>query len=97
MKVITITKEYMDTVRGFVDWFNSEFDVTDKDHQIALKRLAERLDKNEESFDIYELEIWFLRNYLQSAWQDNSCTVNNDELHRLYDYIVEKDNEQTNS
>ena len=100
MKTITITNEYKDTLRKFVEWFQEEFESTDRENQIVLKRLMAKLDRTEgttESIEINETEIWFLRNYLQSAWQDTSCTVDGNALHELFDYIVEKDNGQTNS
>lgn len=95
-KRITIPNEYTNTLRGFVDWFNDEYEPTEKDHQVALKRLAEKLSKSGKSIRITDWEIWLLENYLQSAWQDDSCKVNKDDLHKLFNYVMEKDNEQTN-
>lgn len=96
MKAIMVPNEYANTLRGFVDWFNDEFKPTEKDHQTALNHLTERLDEVKTSIKINDLEIWFLENYLQSAWQDDSCTVNRDDLHKLYNYVMEKDNGETN-
>lgn len=103
MKSIIITPNYRDTVRSFVEWFTGEFNTDDRESQLVIKRLNEKLNHSEkttehsaDSFVINELEIWFLRNYLQSAWQDNTCIIDKADLHELYDYIVEKDNEQTN-
>lgn len=93
MKTIMIPNEYTNTLQGFVEWFNDKFKPTEKDHQTALNHLTENLDKAETSIKITDLEIWLLKNYLQSAWQDDSCTVNRKDLHKLFDYIVEKENE----
>lgn len=93
MKTIMIPNEYTNTLQGFVDWFTDEFKPTEKDNQTALNHLTEKLDGVETSIKITEPEIWFLKNYLQSAWQDDSCTVNRKDLRELFNYIVEKENE----
>lgn len=90
MKTIMIPNEYANTLRGFVDWFTNEFKPTGKVHQTVLNNLTEKLDKAGTAIKITDLEIWFLRNYLQSAWQDDSCTVNEKDLRELFEYIVEK-------
>ncbi len=96
-KTITLTSIQMETIIAFLEWFKKEYDPHDRDCQFVMNRLTEKYemskqpDHNPSCLDIHDTEIWFLRNYLQSAWQDDSCTVESKALHELYDFIVEND------
>ena len=97
---VNINEEHRGTLRDFVNWFKENFNLDDRESKLVIKRLTEKLDNTEgtkEAFDLSELDIWFLKNYIQSAWQDSSCTVDSNDLNSFYDNIVRQENGQTNS
>ncbi len=92
MKTITIPSTYINTIMGFIEWFKADYEINEKDLQYAIRTLSQKCELQND-FEIQDLEIWFLRNYLQSAWQDVAClaVVESEKLHELYDYIKDND------
>lgn len=72
MKSISIPQKHIETIKAFVAWFEGASDLDDFESKTAINRLKEKANQgqNDDSVVIKELEIWFLKNYLQSAQQD---------------------------